>query len=117
MPRPDEGVIHAWLDGELGAEEAARVERLVADDPEWAAAAAEARGLVAASSRILAALDVVAGDVIPQGGRAAPAVNGARAAVAVHRSALDADRGGSSAGRRYGVCGDTGDPTRRGIGA
>ena len=79
MPRPDEGVIHAWLDGELGAEEAARVERLVADDPEWAAAAAEARGLVAASSRILAALDVVAGDVIPQGGRAAPAVNGARA--------------------------------------
>ena len=79
MPRPDDGVIHAWLDGEMGAEEAARVERLVADDPEWAAAAAEARGLVAASSRILAALDVVAGDVIPQGGRAAPAVSSARA--------------------------------------
>lgn len=72
MPRPDEGLIHAWLDGELEAEEAARVERLVAEDPEWAAAAAEARGLIAASSRILSALDVVAGDVIPQGGRAAP---------------------------------------------
>ena len=69
--RPDEGVIHAWLDGELGADEAARVERLVAEDAEWAAAAAEARGLVAASTRILGALDVVAGNVIPRGGSAA----------------------------------------------
>ncbi len=73
MPRPDEGLIHAWLDGELEAAEAARVEKLVAEDAEWAAAAAEARGLIAASSRILGALDVVAGDVIPQGGSAAPA--------------------------------------------
>lgn len=64
--RPDEALIHAWLDGELGAEEAARVERLVAEDAEWGAAAAEARGLVAASTRILGALDVVAGDVIPR---------------------------------------------------
>lgn len=64
--RPDEGLIHAWLDGELGAEEAARVERLVAEDAEWGAATAEARGLVAASTRILGALDVVAGDVIPR---------------------------------------------------
>lgn len=75
MPRrdefPDDAMIHAWLDGELGAVEAARVERLVAEDAEWAAAAAEARGLIAASSRILAALDVVAGDVIPRGGSAA----------------------------------------------
>lgn len=73
MPRPDEGLIHAWLDGELDAAEAARVERLVATDTEWAAAAAEARGLIAASSRIVRALDVVPGDVIPRGGRAAPA--------------------------------------------
>lgn len=73
MPRPDEGMIHAWLDGELPPEEAARVERLVAEDAEWAAAAAEARGLIAASSRILGALDVVPGDVIPKGSRAAPA--------------------------------------------
>lgn len=69
--RPDEGLIHAWLDGELGAEDAARVERLVAGDAEWGAAAAEARGLVAASTRIVGALDVVAGDVIPRGGSAA----------------------------------------------
>lgn len=73
MPRPDEGLIHAWLDGELDAAEAARVEQLVAEDAEWGAAAAEARGLIAASSRILGALDVVPGDVIPGGGRAAPA--------------------------------------------
>lgn len=69
--RVDEGLIHAWLDGELDAVEAARVEQLVAEDAEWGAAAAEARGLIAASSRILGALDVVAGDVIPRGGSAA----------------------------------------------
>ena len=73
MSRPDEGLIHAWLDGELDATEAARVERLVAEDAAWAAAAAEARGVIAASSRILRALDEVPGDVIPRGGSAAPA--------------------------------------------
>lgn len=78
MPRPDEGLIHAWLDGELDAAEAARVAKLVAEDADWGAAAAEARGLVAASSRILGALDVVAGDVIPGGGRAAPAQDAPR---------------------------------------
>lgn len=70
MPRPDEGLIHAWLDGELSPDEAARVEQLVRDDAEWSAAAAEARGLVAASSRILGALDDVPGDVMPRGSRA-----------------------------------------------
>ena len=82
--RVDEGLVHTWLDGELDAVEAARVERLVAEDAEWAAAAAEARGLVAASSRILGALDVVAGDVIPRGGSAAgtaaPEFGGSRVA-------------------------------------
>ncbi len=53
----DEGLLHAWLDGQLGPEDAARVEALVASDDAWAAAAAEARGLLAASSRILGALD------------------------------------------------------------
>ena len=66
MPRPDEGLIHAWLDGELDAAEAARVEALVASDAEWAAAAAEARGLVAAGARIVRALDRVPGNVIPK---------------------------------------------------
>jgi len=70
MPLPDEGQIHAWLDGQLPPEEADRVERLVATDPAWAAAAAEARGLVAASSRILAALDDVPRGVLPVAGTA-----------------------------------------------
>jgi hypothetical protein len=59
MSQVDEGLIHAWLDGQLPADDASRVERLVASDAEWAAAAAEARGLVAGASRILGALDHV----------------------------------------------------------
>ena len=65
MPRPDEGMIHAWLDGELSPDEAARVARLAEQDPEWRAAVAEARGLIAASSRIVRALDAVPGGVVP----------------------------------------------------
>jgi anti-sigma factor RsiW len=65
MPRPDEGLIHAWLDGQLPPAEAARVESLAASDPEWAAAVAEARGLTAASSRIVSMLDHVPADVVP----------------------------------------------------
>jgi hypothetical protein len=70
MSHPDEGLIHAWLDGELDAAEAARVEALVTNDADWAAAAAEARGLIAASARIVGALDRVPANVIP---KAAPA--------------------------------------------
>ena len=66
MPHPDEGLIHAWLDGELEPAEAARVSALVANDPGWGAAAAEARGLIAASSRIAGSLDRVPGKVIPR---------------------------------------------------
>lgn len=72
MSRPDEGLIHTWLDGECSPDEAARIERLVATDPDWAAAVAEARGLVAASARIVQALDVVP-KAMPAGSRAAPA--------------------------------------------
>lgn len=73
MPHPDEGLIHAWLDGELDAAEAARVEALVASDADWAAAAAEARGLIAASARIVGALDRVPAGVIPKATPARPA--------------------------------------------
>ena len=66
MPHRDEARIHAWLDGELDAAESARVSELVARDGDWAAAAAEARGLIAASSRIIAALDRVPGHVVPR---------------------------------------------------
>ena len=61
----DEGTIHAWLDGALPPDESARVESLRATCAECAARVAEARGLVAASSRILSSLDAVPGGVIP----------------------------------------------------
>lgn len=64
MTHIEEGTIHAWLDGVLGAEEAAAVESHVRGCARCAEAVAEARGLVAASSRILGALDDVPGGVI-----------------------------------------------------
>lgn len=73
MPHPDDGLIHAWLDGELDAAESARVSELVARDRDWAAAAAEARGLIAASSRITVALDGVPGNVVPRKQPSSPA--------------------------------------------
>ena len=66
----DEGTIHAWLDGALAAEEAARVEQHAAECPTCAAAVAEARGLVAGASRILTALDGVPGGIVPKTGAA-----------------------------------------------
>lgn len=65
MQHPDEGTIHAWLDGALGAEDARAFEAHVAGCPGCAAAVTEARGLLAASSRILSALDLVPGGVLP----------------------------------------------------
>ncbi|MDQ3244065.1 MAG: zf-HC2 domain-containing protein [Gemmatimonadota bacterium] len=66
MQHPEEGMIHALLDGELDAETAGEIERHAAQCAECAAAIAEARGLVAASSRILTALDDVPAGVIPK---------------------------------------------------
>lgn len=65
MQHLDEGTIHSWLDGALSADEAARVEAHVAECPQCAAAVAEARGFIAASSRILTALDNAPRGVIP----------------------------------------------------
>ena len=59
MQHLDEGTIHAWLDGALSVEEAARAEAHVASCSACADAVAEARGLIAASTRILTALDNV----------------------------------------------------------
>ena len=61
----DEGTIHAWLDGALPPDESARVESHVEACADCAALVAEARGLIAASSRILASLDAVPAGVIP----------------------------------------------------
>ena len=60
----EEGTIHAWLDGEVPAREAATIEAHVASCAACAAAVAEARGLMAASSRILGALDEVPGLIV-----------------------------------------------------
>ena len=65
MRHPDEGTIHAWLDGQLPAEEASELEAHATACADCAAAIAEARGLVAASSRIVSSLDIVPGGVIP----------------------------------------------------
>lgn len=85
MQHPDEGTIHAWLDGALSAEEAARIEAHVNECPQCAAAVAEARGFIAASSRILTALDNVPTGVVPAVARNATTRNWMywRAAAAV----------------------------------
>lgn len=70
MRHPDEGTIHAWLDGALPPAEASALEAHVASCAECSAAVAEARGMLAAASRILSTLDDVSGGVIPA---AAPA--------------------------------------------
>lgn len=66
MQHPDEGTIHAWLDGALDALQRQRVEQHLASCVECEALVAEARGFIAGSSRILAALDDVPGDVVPR---------------------------------------------------
>lgn len=53
----DEGVVHAWLDGELAAADAGAVESHAAACGMCAARVAEARGLVAGAQRVLRALD------------------------------------------------------------
>jgi anti-sigma factor RsiW len=59
MQHLDEGTIHAWLDGALPPDEASAAETHVQVCTACAQAVAEARGLIAASSRILGALDDV----------------------------------------------------------
>ncbi len=66
MQHPDEGTIHAWIDGELSPDDSTALEAHLAECAECSALAAEARGLVAASSRIVSALDIIPGDVIPK---------------------------------------------------
>jgi Putative zinc-finger len=62
----DEGVVHAWLDSQLSAADAARIESHIAGCAACAAMVAEARGFVAASSRILTGLDGVPARVVPR---------------------------------------------------
>jgi hypothetical protein len=72
MTHIDEGTIHAWLDGQLDATRAREVETHVASCAQCSDAVAEARGLIAGSSRVLLALDDVPGGVVPATSKAAP---------------------------------------------
>ncbi len=65
MHHPDEGTIHAWLDDALSADESRAFEHHVNSCEQCATAVAEARGLLAASTRILSALDDVPSGVLP----------------------------------------------------
>jgi anti-sigma factor RsiW len=62
---PEEGIIHAWLDGALSPAESREIEEHVASCAECEARVAEARGMIAGASRIVSHLDVVPGKVIP----------------------------------------------------
>ncbi|HEX6250460.1 MAG TPA: carboxypeptidase regulatory-like domain-containing protein [Gemmatimonadaceae bacterium] len=62
---PDEGTIHAYVERQLPLAEQARVDAHVSSCAECAASVAEARGLIAAASRIVGALDDVPAKVIP----------------------------------------------------
>lgn len=73
MQHPDEGTIHAWLDGELPEDQAKEIAAHASDCPECSALVAEARGLIAASTRILTALDNVPAGVIPEEAAQLPA--------------------------------------------
>ena len=81
MEHTNEAQVHAWLDGELSPDEGAQLEEHIATCADCSALVAEARGLVAASSRILSKLDDVPAGVIPatsESGR----TGGARSVVA-----------------------------------
>lgn len=82
MQHLDDGTIHAWLDGALGADHADHAAEHVAACGACADRVAEARGLIAASSRILSALDDVPANVVPAETRVAAAAPAASPAIA-----------------------------------
>jgi hypothetical protein len=100
MQHLDEGTIHAWLDGQLPRDEALEVEAHVAECRQCADAVAEARGLIAASSRILTALDGVPREVVPTR-RSFPAEVEAAAADAVADAFVPLEAAVGRAHRRW----------------
>jgi Putative zinc-finger len=96
----DEGVVHAWLDGQLSAPDAARIESHIAGCAACAAMVAEARGFMAASSRILTGLDGVSARVVPRS-RSRARMWQVRAAAAVIVVALGAAAVLSDPGGRF----------------
>lgn len=86
MQHLDEGTIHAWLDGELPLSEREAAEAHVDACAQCAMAVGEARGFIAAASRILTALDTVPGGVLPAKGSAGAASTGARKRFTLSRA-------------------------------
>jgi hypothetical protein len=82
---PDEGLIHAWLDDALDAAEAERLAAHVRTCAECQGRVAEARGLIAGASRVVAALDGVPAGTRP--GWAQSAVGGGAVGGAAPASA------------------------------
>lgn len=100
---PDEGTIHAWLDGAFDDPTASRIADHVSTCDACAERVAEARGLIAGASRVVSALDDVPSGVTPVWGSApAAATVGAAAGT----------RGAGSAWRLLRVT-----PTRAAIAA
>ena len=99
MQHLDEGTIHAWLDGELPFEESSRVAAHAEVCDKCTAMIAEARGFLAASSRILGNLDEVPGDVIPPGH--APATSPGGTAVTPRDLGIVLPVGRTSGPRRW----------------
>src|SRR5437764_15168741 len=98
----DEGTIHAWLDGALEPDAAARVAAHVESCASCRTQVAEAHGLIAGASRVVGLLDDAPATTGPRWG------TGADAAGAARRPARDA----TSAWRRLRIT-----PARAGIAA
>ena len=90
---PDEGLIHAWLDDALGAAEAERLAAHVGGCAECQARVAEARGLIAGASRIVAALDDAPAGARPGWAQSARVEPGSAGEVAVTSAAARAPQG------------------------
>ncbi|MEO7965307.1 MAG: zf-HC2 domain-containing protein, partial [Gemmatimonadaceae bacterium] len=69
MEHLDEGTVHAWLDGALSPDEGKRIEEHMGTCADCSALVAEARGLIAASARILSSLDEVPRVQVESGAR------------------------------------------------
>ncbi|MFL5618618.1 MAG: zf-HC2 domain-containing protein [Gemmatimonadaceae bacterium] len=92
---PDEGLIHAWLDDALDAAEAERLASHVQTCAECQARVAEARGLIAGASRIVAALDDAPAGTRQGWAQSAVAGGGAAAGSTAAGAAGDSAAGGS----------------------
>jgi len=92
---PDEGLIHAWLDDALGAAEAERLAAHVRGCADCQARVAEARGLIAGASRIVAALDDVPAGTRPGWAQSPVADGGASGDASPVAGARDPRAGGS----------------------